>query len=340
LDKNERVTLGLIGYGYWGPNLCRNFMSLEGAHLKYVCDSSEENLEAAGARCDRAKLVKDPEEVFSDESVDAVVITAPAVTHYQLALEAMRAGKHVFVEKPMSLEVEQGQALLDVSEELGRVLMVGHLLIYHPAVDFLKAYVDSGELGHILYIYSHRLNLGRLRHDENCLWSLAPHDISLMLYLLDSEPESVAATGASYLRDGLEDVVFCSMRFPAGQMGNCHVSWLDPHKTRKFTIVGTNKMVVFDDMSPDEKIRIYDKRVYRPAGMLEYGSELYLHVGEESTPDIEMQEPRALECRHFIDFVRHGSRPRSDGTQGLKVLRVLSAASKSLESGGLPVEME
>lgn len=339
MDEDGRVVIGQIGYGYWGPNLCRNFMSLEGARLEYMCDASDENLAEAGAKWGVSNLVRDPEEVFSDERVDAVVIASPAVTHYEFGLEALRRGKHVFVEKPMSLEVAQGQELVDVSEEAGKVLMVGHLLIYHPAVDYLKKYVDSGELGDILYIYSHRLNLGRLRHDENCLWSLAPHDISLMLHLLGSEPVSVTTTGASYLRDGLEDVVFCSMSFPGGQLGNCHVSWLDPHKMRKFTIVGTEKMAVFDDMSPDEKIRIFDKRVYRPGGMLEYGKELYLHVGEESVPQIEMSEPLRRECEHFIDCVREGRRPLSDGIQGLQVLKVLSAASRSLGEGGEPVEV-
>ncbi|HEY5530366.1 MAG TPA: Gfo/Idh/MocA family oxidoreductase [Candidatus Anoxymicrobiaceae bacterium] len=339
MGTDEKVTIGLIGYGYWGPNLCRNFLGLPGARLEYVCDSSDDKLREAADKCPGAKFVKDPAEVLADESVDAVVVASSAVTHHQLALEAMRAGKHVFVEKPMSLEVAQGQELVDASEELGKVLMVGHLLIYHPAVDFLKAYVESGELGDILYIYSHRLNLGRLRHDENCLWSLAPHDISLMLFLLDSEPVTVVASGASYLRDGLEDVVFCSMQFPGGQMGNCHVSWLDPHKIRKFTIVGTEKMAVFDDMSEDEKIKIFDKRVYRPGGMLEYGKELYLHVGEESVPDIAMQEPLRRECQHFIDCVRDGVTPRSDGVQGLQVLKVLTAASESLAAGGVPVRI-
>jgi predicted dehydrogenase len=339
LSENGRIVLGLIGFGYWGPNLCRNFQGLDGARLKYVCDSSEEKLREAHEKCAGAQLVRDPAEVFADDSVDAVVVASSAVTHHQLALEAMRAGKHVFVEKPMSLEVGQGQELVDASAELDRVLMVGHLLIYHPAVDFLKEYVGSGELGDILYIYSHRLNLGRLRHDENCLWSLAPHDISLMLYLLESEPVSVVASGASYLRDGLEDIVFCSMKFPGGQIGNCHVSWLDPHKIRKFTIVGTEKMVVFDDMSTDEKIKIFDKRVYRPGGMLEYGKELYLHVGEESVPAIDMREPLRLECEHFIDCVRDGRQPRSDGAQGLQVLKVLTAASASLEAGGVPMEV-
>ena len=340
MSENGRIVLGLIGYGYWGPNLCRNFLSLPGARLKYVCDASQDKLGDAREKCPGVEFVEDAGTVLGDESVDAVIIASSAVTHHRLALEAMRAGKHVFVEKPMSLEVEQGQELVDASKELDRVLMVGHLLMYHPAVDFLKEYIDSGELGDILYIYSQRLNLGRLRHDENCLWSLAPHDISIMLYLLGSEPVSVVASGASYLRDGLEDVVFCSMLFPDGQMGSCHVSWLDPHKMRKFTIVGTEKMAVFDDMSEDEKIKIFDKRVYRPQGMLEYGKELYLHVGEESVPKIEMEEPLRRECQHFVDCVRDGTTPRSDGAQGLQVLKVLTAAGASLEAGGVPVGIE
>jgi predicted dehydrogenase len=340
LSADKPVVIGLIGYGYWGPNLCRNFMALGDARLKYICDASGDKLAEAASRCPGVEPVKDPHVVFSDEEVDAVVIASSAVTHHPLALEAMRAGKHVFVEKPMSLEVQQGRELVEASDSLGKVLMVGHLLIYHPAVDFLKEYISSGEMGEILYMYSHRLNLGRLRHDENCLWSLAPHDISIMIHLLDSVPVRVSANGASYLRDGLADVVFCSMEFPAGQIGNCHVSWLDPHKTRKFTIVGTEKMVVFDDMSEDEKIKVFDKRVYRPEGTLPYGRELYLHVGEESVPSLVMEEPLLLECRHFVDCVRHGKRPKSDGIQGLEVLKVLKAASQSLGSGGEPVELD
>jgi predicted dehydrogenase len=340
LDENGKVVLGLIGYGYWGPNLCRNFLALDGARLKYICDASEENRGVAGESCPGVTLVSEGNALLEDEEVDGVVIASSAVTHYPLAKAALEAGKHVFVEKPMSLEVEQGRQLVEVSESTGKVLMVGHLLVHHPAVRYLKEYIRSGEMGDMLYLYSHRLNLGRLRHDENCLWSLAPHDISIMIHLLDAEPTRVAASGASYLRDGLEDVVFCSMEFPGGQIGNCHVSWLDPHKTRKFTIVGTEKMVVFDDMSECEKIKIFDKRVYRPEGMLPYGKELYLHIGEETVPALDMDEPLKLECAHFVDCVKTGRRPSSDGMQGLQVLKVLTAATRSLESGGRPVDLE
>lgn len=339
LSQGE-IVIGVIGYGYWGPNLCRNFLEIEGVRLKRICDSSGENLKKAGERCPGVDLTTSVEEILSDDEIQGVVIAAPAVTHYALSRDAMLAGKHVFVEKPMSLEVRQGRELVDMADESGLVLMVGHLLVHHPAVAYIKGFLESDGVGRIFYIYSQRLNLGRLRHDENCLWSLAPHDISVMLYLLESVPESVVARGASYVQDGLEDIVFCTLYFPEGRIGNVHVSWLDPHKVRRFTIVGSEKMLVFDDMSPDEKVKVYDKRVYGQKGMMGYGEELYLHIGDESVVAIEMEEPLKFECRHFRDCLMEGSRPISDGQQGLAVLKVLNAATRSLEGGGVPVEVE
>ncbi len=335
---NRDVVIGIIGYGYWGPNLCRNFFELDGVRLKYICDSSQEKLDEAGRRFPRVELATEIQTVLDDDEVEAVVMASSAVTHYPLAKRALLAGKHVMVEKPLSLEVEQGRELVDLAEKNGRILMVGHLLIYHPAVDYLKKYLDSGEAGEFCYIYSQRLNLGRLRRDENCLWSLAPHDISVMLYLFEIEPESVVARGASYLQDGLEDVVFCTLYFPGKKIGNLHVSWLDPHKTRKFTIVGKEKMLVFDDMSTDEKVRVFDKRAYYLD--LELGNEPQIHYGDQTVPFIRWEEPLRKECAHFRDCVREEKKPLSDGEQGLRVVKVLSAATKSLELNGQPVALE
>lgn len=307
--------------------------------LKYICDASAERLDQARKRLPGAELVGDTDTVMDDEEVDAVVIASSAVTHYPLTLEALLSGKHVLVEKPISLEVERGRELVDLADANGLVLMVGHLLMYHPAVTYMKEFLDSGQAGRLLYIYSQRLNLGRLRHDENCLWSLAPHDISVMLHLLDGKPESVSARGASYLRENLEDIVFCTIYFGEGQVGNLHVSWLDPHKVRRFTIVGSEKMLVFDDMVADGKVKIFDKRAYREDGVLGYGDELYLHVGDEILPAIRTEEPLRVECRHFRDCVIDGSRPLSDGLQGLRVLEILDAATRSLDAGGSPIEI-
>lgn len=254
------VVAGQIGYGYWGPNLARNLMELDGVRLKYICDPSRENLSNAAARCPGVELAGETELLLEDEEVTAVVIASPARTHFELAEKALRAGKHVFVEKPTSLSLAEGRGLVETVNETGLVLMVGHLFVYHPAVRLIKEYISSGSLGRVFYLYSQRLNLGRLRRDENCLWSLAPHDISIMLHLLDSEPDSIVARGASYLQEGLEDVVFLTLYFPDGQTGNIHVSWLDPQKVRSVTVVGSEKMVVFDDMSA-EKVKIFDRKV-------------------------------------------------------------------------------
>lgn len=337
--RDRKVTLGVIGYGYWGPNLARNFLALKRAKLKYVCEADPLKMEQAGRDCPGAVLEADYRALLSDPDVEAVVIASPAATHLELAMRALDSGKHVFVEKPMSLEVEGGRRLLRFARERGLVLMVGHVFIYHPAVQYMKRFIDSGELGDVFYAYSQRLNLGRLRKDENCLWSLAPHDVSIMLYLMGTEPESVVCRGSSYLQDGLEDVVFFTMYFPGGQTGNVHVSWLDPRKVRLFTIVGSEKMLVFDDMSPEAKVRLYDRRVYpaTPDEIMGYGDELRIHFGEETVPPLRMEEPLRRECSAFLDAVRDGVAPLTGGDQGLAVIRVLDAAGRSMSAGGEPV---
>lgn len=328
-----------MGYGYWGPNLARNFLSLDGVRVKYICDASTEKLAEARRNCPGVELASDAVTLLEDPEVEALVIASPIATHYELAMRAFAAGKHVFVEKPMSLDVDQGKELLRVSSASGLVLMVGHVFIYHPAVQFMKRYITSGELGEVFYSYSQKLNLGRLRRDENCLWSLAPHDVSIMLYLLDREPDSVVCRGTSYLQGGLEDVVFFTLYFPGGQTGNIHVSWLDPRKVRLFTVVGSRSMLVFDDMSPDAKVRVYDRRVCPAASceIMGYGDELRIHYGEEAVPELHMEEPLRIECEQFIKSVRDGTAPLTGGEQGLAVMRVLDAASRSMATRGEPV---
>ncbi|MFH1149462.1 MAG: Gfo/Idh/MocA family oxidoreductase [Actinomycetota bacterium] len=329
--------LGVIGYGYWGPNLVRDLDGLEGVRLARICDPDERKLKAAREAHPGVDLTGDTGAVTGAADLDAVVIAAPAVTHYSLAKEALLAGKHVFVEKPLALDVTEGRELLELSERTGLTLMVGHIFLYHPAVRFMKRFLDEGGAGEVRYAYSQRLNLGRVRHDENCLWSLAPHDVSLMLHLLGRRPVSVTSLGASYLRPGIEDVVFFTMTFPGGLLGNVHVSWLDPRKVRMFTVVGSEKMLVFDDMA-EGKVRIFDRRVYpvTEREVMGYGEELRIHFGEEETPDIEMEEPLLAECRAFRDSVLGGPPPLSAGRQGLEVLEVLDAASRSMADGGQP----
>jgi len=338
----DDITIGVLGYGYWGPNLARNFARLEGARLKYICDASPSKLEHAAKAHPGVALVSDHNAVLEDEEVQAVVIATPAVTHHALARAALVAGKHVMVEKPLSLEVADGEDLLRLVDATGLALMVGHIFLYHPAIHYLKRYIDDGMLGDVYYAYSQWLNLGRIRREENCLWSLAPHAIASMLYLLGGTPVSVVARGASYVTGDVEDVVFFTIYFEGGQAGNVHASWLDPRKVRTLTIVGSEKMVTFDDMDKEATVRIFDKRVYPPVpeDVAGYDEVLRLHFGDDFVPDIEMEEPLKLECRHFIDCIREGKRPLTDAAHALEVLKVLDAASRSLAAGGEPVKIE
>ncbi|RJQ54739.1 MAG: gfo/Idh/MocA family oxidoreductase [Actinobacteria bacterium] len=332
MDRVVRV--GVIGYGYWGPNLVRNFNRL--ADLKVCCDLDEGNRAKIASLYPDVAVVRDFDEMLGMD-VDAVVIATSAPSHYELAKKALGAGKHVFVEKPITLSTETAQELVALADEKKLTLMVGHLLEYHAAVNEVKRYIESGELGQVRYVYSQRLNLGKVRQDENALWSLAPHDISIILYLLGEEPDEVTCRGESYLTEGVQDVVFCTLHFGSGKLANVHVSWLDPHKMRKLTVVGTKKMLVFDDMESTDKIWIYDKGVGDGEGYLSYGEDVRLRFGDITIPFVQMVEPLATECRHFLDCVESGETPRSDGRDGLRVLRVVEAAQSSLEQRGAPV---
>jgi predicted dehydrogenase len=333
------VTLGQVGLGYWGPNLLRNFNGLAQARVKVCCDLDETALRRVAGQHPGLQTTADYGKLLSDSEVEAVVVTAPTPTHYELAKAALLTGRHVFVEKPIALAVAEAEDLVTLAEARGRVLMVGHLLMYHPAVARLKQMMDGGELGEVYYLYASRLNLGQVRRSENAMWSLAPHDISVALYLLGEEPEAVAAQGLTYLQPGIPDTVFLTLRFASGRAAHVHVSWLDPHKVRRITVVGSQKMAVFDDVDSTEKLRIYDKGVQRPA-YDSYGDSLSLRFGDISIPRIDMREPLRLECQHFIDCILNGQTPLSDGRNGVQVLRVLEAGQRSLERGGEPVVLE
>lgn len=326
------ITLGQIGLGRWGPNVLRNFVNLPNSRVKVCCDLDERALGKVKASYPDLRTTQDYAELLHDPEIDAIVITSSARSHYGLAKAALEHGKHVFVEKPLALRVTEGEELVLLARERDLRLMVGHLLLYHPAVRRLKAYIDSGELGEIRYIYSQRLNLGQVRQDENAMWSLAPHDISVALYLLDRGPESVSAQGRDYLRVGVPDLVFLTMNFANGVLAHCHVSWLDPHKVRSFTVVGSKKMAVFDDMAGREKLRIFDQGVDFPE--VGYGDLHTLRFGDIYIPRIDMTEPLALECQHFLECIREGKTPLTDGENGLAVLRVLTAAQQSLDREG------
>jgi predicted dehydrogenase len=325
---SERIGVALAGLGYWGPNLARNFDSLPDADLRWICDRDAEQLEAAAARFPSARGTSSLDDVLGDDGVSAVVIATPVPSHAELALRCLDAGKHVFVEKPLAQSVAEAEEVVAAAESAKRTLMVGHLLEYHPGLLRLKELADSGELGDIHYIYGNRLNLGKIRADENALWSLGAHDVSVVLRLAGEEPIECEANGASYMRPGVDDVVFCFLRFPSGLSAHLHLSWLDPQKARRFTVVGSKRMATFDDMATELKLTVYDKGFDQDFD--NYG-EYIARSGDVWSPGVPNDEPLRIECQHFIDSVKNGRSPRSDGASGLRVVRVLEELQASLD---------
>jgi predicted dehydrogenase len=325
----QPVRVGVAGLGYWGPNLARNFAALPGCELAWCCDPSPQALDQAASLVPGTRLTADLSDLLDDPDLDGVALATPVSTHAALAAAVVEAGKHCFVEKPLAQTTADAERVVALAEASGRTLMVGHLLEYHPAVRKLKELIDSGELGdRIFYIYGNRLNLGKLRADENALWSLGAHDVSVVLHLVDEEPTELIAHGESYVRGGIEDVVFCFLRFPTGLSAHLHLSWLDPHKERRLVVVGSRRMATFDDMALEGKLTIYDKGFDEDANG--YG-EYITRAGGSYRPRITNVEPLRLECQHFISCVRNGERPLSDGESGLRVVRVLEALQRSLE---------
>jgi predicted dehydrogenase len=324
--------MGVVGLGYWGPNLARNFAAIPGCELAWCCDADASARERVLRMFPSARGAAEIDELLGDPALDAVVLATPVPTHGALAVRVLEAGKHCFVEKPLAQSAADAQRAVDAARAADRVLMVGHLLEYHPGVRRLKELADSGELGdHIYYIYGNRLNLGKLRADENALWSLGAHDVSVVLYLAGEEPVEAVAHGESYVRAGVQDVVFCFLRFPSGLVAHLHLSWLDPHKERRFTVVGSKRMATFDDMELERKLTIYDKGF--DEDVRTYG-EYITRSGDIFSPRIANVEPLRVECEHFVACVRSGETPRSDGASGLRVVRVLEQLQWSLDEGG------
>jgi predicted dehydrogenase len=315
--------------GYWGPNIARNVAQLSDAELAWCCDASEPNRARVAEQFPGVRFTGDIDEVLDDATVDAVALATPVPSHAGLALRVLEAGKHCFVEKPMAQSSADADAVVAAAEADDRVLMVGHLLEYHPGVMKLKELIDGGELGRILYIYGNRLNLGKLRADENALWSLGAHDVSVLLRLAGEEPYEVEARGESYMREAIEDVVFCFLRFRSGLAAHLHLSWLDPHKERRFTVVGETRMATFDDMALEGKVTVYDKGFDEQTNS--YG-EYITRSGDIWSPRISNVEPLRTEVQHFVDCIRSGKRPISDGAAGLRVVRVLEALQQSLDA--------
>jgi len=332
------IGIAVVGAGNWGKNLVRNFASLDGTELKYVCDRSEKARSAMAALYPGVAVAEELDAALGDSEVGAVVVAVDAPAHYKLARAALQAGKHTYVEKPLTLSTVEAVELLELAKKKGVKLMVGHLLEYHPAVEYMKKMIDTGAVGDPLYLYSQRINLGIVRKAENAWWSLAPHDISVACYLFGAKPVTVSASGHAYLQQGIEDVVFANLKFADGRMAHIHVSWLDPHKIRKVTLVGSEKMVVFDDMDASEKIRVYDKGAVVKS-VNSYVEAITLRTGDVLIPRIPGGEPLRVECQHFIDCVAGDTAPRSDGADGVRVVKALEAGSASLAAGGEPVAL-
>ncbi|HKD94876.1 MAG TPA: Gfo/Idh/MocA family oxidoreductase [Gaiellaceae bacterium] len=325
---SERLRVGQAGLGYWGRNLARNFDDL--TDLRWLCDASEERRAEVAERYPDTKVTADFDELLAADDVDAVVIATPVPTHYPLARAALEAGKHVFVEKPPAMQAAEMEELIGLAEARGLVLMPGHLLLYHPAVQKLKELIDDGELGEVLVVYGNRQNLGKIRKDENALWSLGVHDLSVIQYLIQEEIVEAAAHGHAFLNEGVEDVVFCYLRFASGKIAHMHLSWLDPHKMRRLTVVGRDKMAVFDDMELDHKITVYDKAPEQPSDS--YG-EWRTRTGDTFSPKLSNAEPLKLECQHFVRLVQEGWDGR-EMRDGLEVVRALELLTGSLRDGG------
>ncbi len=330
------LRVGVAGLGYWGFNVARNLDALPGCELAWCCDSDEERREKLSASFPRARLSADLGEALADESVTAVAVATPVPTHAALAELALEAGKHCFVEKPLACDVASAERLVDLAAERGLILMVGHLLAYHPALVALKELCDTGELGEIRYVYSQRLNLGRLRADENALWSLGAHDVSAILALTGELPARVSARGESYVRDGVEDVVFAHLGFAGGLAAHVHVSWLDPRKERRLTVVGSRRMATFDDMEAERTLTVYDKGFDPDAAV---DGDYVARSGGQRSPAISRREPLRIELEHFLECLRNGAAPRTSGLEGLAVVRVLEALQESLDAGGETVAL-
>ena len=329
----------VVGNGYWGKNIVRTLYQMVGTRLKYVCDLDAKRLQRAKENYPTLITTDNLDEVLADPEIEGIAVATTAITHYPLAKKVLEAGKHLYIEKPMTLKVPDAQELVALAKEQQKYLMVGHILVWHPVVQKLKQLIDSGELGQVYYLYAQRLNLGKVRVDENAMWSFAPHDLSVIFSLLDSEIATISATGQHYLSDGVEDVVFLNIHFKSGQMANVHLSWLDPHKKRLLTVVGEKKMAVFDDMEPNEKLRIYDKGVEVADDYRSYGEYFTLRFGDILIPKVPMREPLYLTFEHFIKAVEEDRHDDDAAMKGLQVVQALNAAQQSLEAGGTPIKL-
>jgi len=334
----KQINVGVVGCGYWGPNLVRNFRALPDCQLRVMCDVSEERLHHLKGLYPEVEGMRDFGHMLNGAGLDAVVIATPVRHHFSMAKTALSAGKHVFIEKPMAASAAECEELIEIADRKGLVLMVGHTFLYSPAVRKIKEVVEWGDLGEIRYICARRLNLGLFQKDINVAWDLAPHDLSIILHIMEELPISVNCRGSAHVTPGVEDVTAMCLNFRNNRSAIIHSSWLDPRKTREMTIVGSRRMVVYDDVPAIEKIKIYDARVERPPHYDTFGDFHYAyHYGDMYVPYIKQEEPLRSECQHFLDCIREGISPLTDGRRGLELVRILEASSQSLKIGGAPV---
>jgi predicted dehydrogenase len=334
------IKVGVVGCGYWGPNLVRNFRSLPGCTLDMMCDISADRLKHLRSLYPEVKGELNFNQMLNGSGLEAIVVATSVKMHHSMAKASLEAGKHTMVEKPMAMSAAECEELIELAHKKGLVLMVGHTFLYSPAVRKVKEIVDRGDLGDIRYICARRLNLGLFQKDINVAWDLAPHDISIILYLLEEFPESVNCRGSAHVTPGIEDVTSMSLSFRKDRSAIIHSSWLDPRKVREMTIVGSRRMIVYDDVAQQEKIKIFDARVERPPHYDTFAEFHYAyHYGDMYSPYIKQEEPLKAECQHFLDCIQGGTKPMTCGRQGLDLVRILEASSASLKQGGSPISM-
>ncbi|MGB7769550.1 MAG: Gfo/Idh/MocA family oxidoreductase [Verrucomicrobiia bacterium] len=337
---SKQIKVGVVGCGYWGPNLVRNLRSLPDCSLKMMCDVSERRLAHLKSLYPEVEGLTDYHHMLNGAGLDAVVIATAVKSHYAMAKASLLSGKHTFVEKPMACSSAECEDLIEIARKKGLVLMTGHTFLYSPAVGKIKEIVKCGDIGEIRYICARRLNLGLFQKDINVAWDLAPHDISIILHIMGDRPTVVNCQGSAHITPGVEDVTTMWLAFPGERSAIVHSSWLDPRKIREMTIVGSKRMIVYDDVSPLEKIRIFDARVERPPHYDTFAEFHYAyHYGDVYIPYLKQEEPLKNECQHFLDCIRHGTRPLTSGEDGLELVRILEASTESLKKGGAPVTL-
>jgi predicted dehydrogenase len=333
------MKIGVIGYGYWGPNLVRNFAEVEDVEIKWCADKVAERRALVKKRYPFVNATEDADEIFGDPEVAAVVIATPVSSHYLLVKRALERGKHVLVEKPMTQTVEEGEELVQLAEKAGLVLMVDHTFIYTGAVRKMKEIVEVGEMGELHYLDSVRVNLGQFQHDIDVLWDLGPHDLSILTYLVPESPKYVSATGADHTGSGLSDVVYMIVHYPHNFIAHFHVNWLSPVKIRQMLIGGSRRMLVYNDMEPSEKVRVYDRGIRVTTQESIYSTLIDYRMGDVWAPKLDNREALSIECAHFVECVRFNKVPRTSAAAGLTVVRLLEAAAKSLGAGGTRVKV-